>query len=229
MRLLLASAEPCAAAGLAAAVENYNDRTGGPATVEMLPPCLLEDLAERMAAAPSAGALVVLVDPGGANPLAALEGLGEIRSRARIVLWVGEVHIELAVQCMKLGVRGILRKSLDMQTQVQCLLDVGAGGLCFEQAFSERYLTEYEDVVLTKREAETLGWLSEGKKNKEIAYLMAITEGTLKTNMSRLFAKIGCADRFEGALLALRNGIRAGGNIRTMVVPRRYGLLHKAG
>jgi hypothetical protein len=47
--------------------------------------------------------------------------------------------------------------------------------------------------------------VTQGLKNKEIASVMGITEGTVKVYLSRLFGKIGARDRFELALIGLRN------------------------
>ena len=47
--------------------------------------------------------------------------------------------------------------------------------------------------------------LAQGLKNKEIAFRMGIVEGTVKVYLSRLYSKLGVNDRFELALLTLRN------------------------
>jgi hypothetical protein len=47
--------------------------------------------------------------------------------------------------------------------------------------------------------------LAQGLKNKEIAYAMTLSEGTVKVYLSRLFQKAGANDRFELALYALKN------------------------
>ncbi len=57
---------------------------------------------------------------------------------------------------------------------------------------------------LTAREAELVTLLASGLRNKEIAYALGITEGTVKVYLSKLFSKIGVSDRFELALFALR-------------------------
>ena len=44
-----------------------------------------------------------------------------------------------------------------------------------------------------------------GLGNKEIAYELGITEGTVKVYLSRLFQKSGAKDRFEMALQGLKN------------------------
>lgn len=47
--------------------------------------------------------------------------------------------------------------------------------------------------------------LAQGLRNKELAYRLGITEGTVKVYLSHLYEKVGANDRFELALLALKN------------------------
>ncbi|HVS53736.1 MAG TPA: LuxR C-terminal-related transcriptional regulator [Opitutaceae bacterium] len=61
-------------------------------------------------------------------------------------------------------------------------------------------------VRLTRREAEILGWLGEGKSNPEIAVLLSISPRTVEKHCSHLFAKLGVETRFAAALLARSNG-----------------------
>jgi hypothetical protein len=50
-----------------------------------------------------------------------------------------------------------------------------------------------------------VGLLVQGLSNKEIAWALAISPGTVKVYLSHLFPKVGVSDRFELALLALKN------------------------
>jgi hypothetical protein len=58
-----------------------------------------------------------------------------------------------------------------------------------------------------------MGLLAQGLRNKEIAWSMGISEGTVKVYLSRLFTKVGASDRFELALLALRNVVAGGASV----------------
>jgi DNA-binding CsgD family transcriptional regulator len=71
-------------------------------------------------------------------------------------------------------------------------------------------------VSLTRREGQLVGLIAQGLKNKELAYALGITEGTVKVYLSRIFKKLGVNDRFELALYALKNvvsGQNGGGDL----------------
>jgi two-component system nitrate/nitrite response regulator NarL len=130
----------------------------------------------------------------------------EIPERSRIVLWVQSITPELAYQTMRLGVRGILRKTLGADVIVRCLQKVAEGECWFEEALTASFLN-IRTVRLTRRESQLLSLVSRGFKNKEIAEALFIAEPTVKIYLSRLFRKVGAKDRFELALYGLRNVI----------------------
>ena len=49
----------------------------------------------------------------------------------------------------------------------------------------------------------------QGKRNREIALHLAITEGTVKIHVSNVLAKLGVTDRTEAVTQALQRGIVA--------------------
>jgi two-component system, NarL family, nitrate/nitrite response regulator NarL len=122
----------------------------------------------------------------------------------KVVLWLHEITPELAYQAIECGVRGILRKSLAPEMIVKCVRKVYAGELWFDKALTQTFLSG-RTIRVSKREGELITLVTQGLKNKEIATVMGITEGTVKVYLSRLFGKIGARDRFELALIGLRN------------------------
>jgi DNA-binding NarL/FixJ family response regulator len=150
---------------------------------------------------------LVLVDLDDETPLNRLFELRrEISASIRIVLWVPSISPELAYQTMRLGVRGILRKSLGGDVIVKCLQQVSAGECWFEEALTASF-ANIRTVDLTRRESQLLSLVSRGFKNKEIADALFIAEPTVKIYVSRLFRKVGARDRLELALYGLRNVI----------------------
>lgn len=58
--------------------------------------------------------------------------------------------------------------------------------------------------TLSPRELDVLELLAEGKSNKAIGQLLAISEETVKTHLKRLYEKLGAADRAQAVAIALR-------------------------
>lgn len=60
---------------------------------------------------------------------------------------------------------------------------------------------------LTRREKDVLAELTKGKSNKEIASSLFVTEKTVKTHISNIFAKLEVQDRTQAALYAVKYGL----------------------
>ena len=133
--------------------------------------------------------------------------LGRLKSmcgRAEIVLWVEDVEPEFCAQALGLGIRAFLPRSSALELYAECFRAVLAGGI-WMPAELNRKLRSANEENLTPRQRQLAMLLVQGLKNKEIAWKMGITEGTVKVYLSHLFQKVGANDRFEFALLALKN------------------------
>jgi DNA-binding NarL/FixJ family response regulator len=147
---------------------------------------------------------IALLDLTAELTLAGLHRLRQADPRCQIVLWAYSISEELAFQAMQEGVRGILRKCSPIESFIVDLEAICEGELRFERKLLESFL-HGKRVVLTPREGQLVGQLSQGLKNKQIAYNLAISEGTVKVYLSRLFKKLGVNDRFELALYGLKS------------------------
>ena len=56
---------------------------------------------------------------------------------------------------------------------------------------------------LTRREAEVLYWITEGKTNPEIATILGAAPDTVKKHTANLYAKLGVPTRTSAARCAL--------------------------
>jgi len=64
-----------------------------------------------------------------------------------------------------------------------------------------------KDGWLTPREREVLALLAEGKSNPAIAEALSISQRTVTTHLSRLYAKLDVSTRSEAIALAMRTGL----------------------
>jgi DNA-binding NarL/FixJ family response regulator len=193
-RLLLYSKEPLLAKGL----ESVLRQAGG---FELLPLCsTLAELREELAHQTPG---LVLLDHGPELTFAVLSEMQRATS-SKIVLWVNSISIEMACQAMGLGIRGILRKTLPPQLQVNCLRQVQGGEMWCERSLVDDFISA-RHVALTPREGQLMTLLTQGLNNKEIALHLMVSEGTVRVSLSRLYQKAGVKDRFELALIGLKN------------------------
>jgi DNA-binding NarL/FixJ family response regulator len=138
-----------------------------------------------------------------------LSELHQIRSadsRCHNVLWGQELEGEFAFQAIRLGVRGILPGNISIDDFLAALRHVHQGALCFGKDLLESVLSQKRAAVaLTQRQGQIVSLVAQGFKNKEIAFSLGITEGTVKVYLYKLFHKLGINDRLAMALYGRRN------------------------
>ncbi len=61
--------------------------------------------------------------------------------------------------------------------------------------------------ILTDKEIEIMKLVAAGKSNKEIAYELNYSLGTIKNSISKILEKLGFADRIQIAIYSIENGL----------------------
>jgi two-component system nitrate/nitrite response regulator NarL len=155
-------------------------------------------------AAAEHGARIVVLD---VSSGITLETLNEIRTkipRMALVLWLDNASVEFISQAIVAGASGVLRKGMEIEAYWECLRKVAAGELWLENGLSLKLL-QVHNFHLTPRERQLVAMLAQGLSNKELAYRIGITPGTVKVYLSRLYRKVGVSDRLELVLHSLKN------------------------
>ncbi len=128
--------------------------------------------------------------------------------RTRIVLLTAGLDPEPLVEAFKLQVDGLILKDAGGDMLLRCAETVMGG----EQWFDKEAMKQVIAVVaapaapraeLTPREAEVVRLVAVGRRNKEIARLLNISEGTVKMHLHNLYEKLEVSSRTELAILAL--------------------------
>ena len=163
-----------------------------------------ESLAETLDRLTSSQPTIVLLQLTERVSLSDLRALRSVDSHAHIVLWGDGLAGEFAFQAMQLGVRGILPGSATIDCLLGSLQSIQKGILCFEKDLMESVLHQ-KRVALTERQGQIVSLVSQGYKNKEIAWSLGITEGTVKVYLYKLFKKLGMNDRLDMALYGQKN------------------------
>ena len=105
---------------------------------------------------------------------------------------------------LKAGAAGILLKSTANSKLVATIRKIAAGKTVIADDV-EQLLSEEESIPeLSPRQREILESITRGLSNAQIALQLDISAESVKTHMTKLFAKLGAASRAEAVAIALR-------------------------
>lgn len=140
---------------------------------------------------------------------------------------------EYAFEALRAGASGFLVKDARPEELLQAIRAVHAGDAALAPRVTRRLIElvgaglpiasgggaggSVEAVPgalgsLTPREQEVLTAIAAGRSNSEIATEFFLSESTVKTHVSRVFAKLGLRDRVHAVIFAYENGLTAGYN-----------------
>jgi len=123
------------------------------------------------------------------------------------ILWAAEISEIESFRALQVGARGILKKTLPVNTLLDCLRTVARGNIWIENSISDQFvgfINRRNTPHLTAREEEIVALVARGMKNKQIADALCITTGTVKVHLMHIFEKTGVKDRFELAMYGRR-------------------------
>jgi DNA-binding NarL/FixJ family response regulator len=125
---------------------------------------------------------------------------------------------EYVFAALRAGASGFLLKDTLASDLLSAIRAVGRGDAIVAPSVTRRLLERYVGTgsgtgleaslaQLTGREREVLGLIARGLSNGEIAGELFVTEGTVKTHVSRILAKLGLRDRVQAAAFAYESGL----------------------
>jgi two-component system NarL family response regulator len=126
---------------------------------------------------------------------------------ARIIVLSTYVSDEEIYTAMQAGAMAYLVKSVQRQELTQAIRKAAAGLRHIPPDVAARLADRMSRARLSARELDVLRLLVGGKRNREIASALDITEGTVKLHVSSILGKLGAVDRTEAVTVALQRGI----------------------
>lgn len=124
---------------------------------------------------------------------------------------------EILAAALRAGAAGFLLKGVPAEDLQRAVRTVAEGGAWLDPAVTGRVLAAYRDGatslpdavldVLTPREREVLELIGTGLSNAEIADRLTLGEGTIKTHIGHVFAKLQLRDRAAAVVFAFDHGL----------------------
>ena len=137
--------------------------------------------------------------------------------RSRVVILTTFEQDDYVFEALRAGASGFLLKNAPPEQLVEAVRTVAAGDALLAPAITRRVIQDYarrsaprRDArveLLTERELEVLRLLATGKSNAELAAQLFLGEGTIKTHVSHVLAKLGLRDRVQAVVFAYENGL----------------------
>jgi NarL family two-component system response regulator LiaR len=143
--------------------------------------------------------------------LGVLAALGQAEGQAPAVLVLtssgDDQHL---VQAIRAGALCYLPKTAGVDQVVDAVRAAARGESVLQPAATARLLRELRQggsdplARLTPRETDVLKAIAQGRSNREIARVLALSEETVKSHVSSILAKLDLADRTQAAIFALQ-------------------------
>ena len=137
----------------------------------------------------------------------AIQAIRRDHPDARIVVLTMYQGDEDIHQALAAGAATYLLKDTLSDDLIRVVREVHAGGHPIGPDVRARLDDRAANPTLTPREIEVLKLVSQGKRNKEIAALLGISEETVPVHLKHVFAKLKVNERTAAINVALRRGI----------------------
>jgi DNA-binding NarL/FixJ family response regulator len=119
---------------------------------------------------------------------------------------------------LRAGAAGFVLKGIPAEELHRAVRVVADGGAWLDPAVTSRVLAVYREApaslpaaaglaLLTGRELEVLRLIGQGHTNAEIAAVLVVGEGTVKTHINHVFTKLSLRDRAAAVILAYDQGL----------------------
>jgi DNA-binding NarL/FixJ family response regulator len=137
---------------------------------------------------------------------------------SRVVILTTFERDDYVFDALQAGASGFLLKNAPPEQLIHAVRVVAAGDALLAPSITRRIIETFAArpikpqlnarlQSLTPREREVLVLLARGNSNAELAAALFVSEGTIKTHVSSLLAKLELRDRVQAVVLAYESGL----------------------
>lgn len=206
VRVLIADDDPLARTGMRLDLERQGMEVVGEAA----------SAPEALTLAEAYRPEVVVLDAalGSADGPAPLVSKMAVLTDARVVLLAPRVDLELAVESLEAGARGVMERRTDGNVLARVLRAVAAGELAIPRRVEAELIEQLRGRVvreagtrpvksmLTQREWEVLDLLSRERSTSDIAQELFVAEETVRSHVKHILRKLRVSSRAEAVAVA---------------------------
>lgn len=135
---------------------------------------------------------------------------------AKLIVQISENSENFIVDLYRRGVRGVISRSISPDLLIRCIRKIAEGETWIDnQSVSwviDAYRAEANTLTnprlqprLSPKELSIIACVTQGMRNKEIAYKIGTTEQVVKNYLRKIYDKLGVSDRLELALYCLHH------------------------
>lgn len=146
--------------------------------------------------------------------LSGIEVMKQVRSQGlqtRFLVLTTYDTDEYIAPALAAGAQGYLLKDAEPEELSRAMRSLMRGGAALEPKVAARLLGQFSDEgdrdELSARELEVLKLLAAGGSNKAIGLQIGLSENTIKTHISHIFAKLDVQSRAEAVSIAMQRGL----------------------
>ena len=152
-----------------------------------------------------------------------VEVLSELKERlpdTKILMLTTFEDVENIMAACNLRVDGYLIKDIEPDVLIMAVKCIHKGLVLFHESIytvispanRTPYTTnsgkvELGNIIFDPVDIAVIRHVADGRTNKEIAYMLNYSEGTIKNRISRILSNTGLADRTEISVFAVKNGL----------------------
>ncbi len=153
-----------------------------------------------------------------AGTVDAIPNLLKIAPEIKIVVQASQSDDQGMLEMYRKGVRGVISRSISPDLLVKCVRKIAHGETWIDNQsvnlVIEAYRSQAQSLIhpksqakLTAKEMVIITGITQGKRNKEIAYQLGTSDQVVKNYLRKIYDKLGVSDRLELALYCLHNKI----------------------